>query len=104
MPLLVTVLGSCLMAASAAVSADRPANSGPEAWWSNPPTAASTASGAKTPEYGSAVAAGSGSNTVEFPTLGHTGPSGEFAPDAPGVRPPQTLSANYQEDSTPPRQ
>src|SRR5271157_208256 len=91
MPSLITVLGSCLVAASAAAAADRPANPAGEPWWSNPPTAASPASGPKVPEYGAAVAAGPRSKAEETAPPGRDGPVPEFAPDPPGARPSHTM-------------
>ncbi|MGO9108763.1 MAG: flagellar biosynthetic protein FliO [Thermoguttaceae bacterium] len=102
MPSLIIVLGSCLVAASAADVTDRPANPARDPWWSKPPNATSPASEPTVPEYGSAVAAGSGPKTAEIAPPGHAGPVAEFAPDPPGLRHSHTLPAVFQEDSPSP--
>ncbi len=104
MALLITVLGSCVVAASSAVAADRPANPAGPAWWSNPPSVASPVSGPKVPDYGSAVAAGSGSSAAEIALPGRVGLSTEVAPDPPGLPHSPTLPADFQDDSALPRE
>ena len=98
---LIALLGSCLIAASAAVAADRPANHAPEPWWSNPTAATSPGSGPKIMEYGTAVAADSKLNATEIAPLRQTGKVAEFAPDPPGLRCPDTLPVVLQQDSVP---
>ena len=89
MALLITVLGSCVVAASSAVAADRPANPAGPAWWSNPPSVASPVSGPKVPEYG--VRRG-GRLGAQVPRKSHRPAAWdsrpEFAPDPPGLRAP----------------
>ncbi len=104
MPALITVLGSCLVAASgamyswSAVAADRPANPPGEPWWNNPPTATGTTSGPGLTDPGPAdhdqgdkapdtlPAAGSGARIAEVAPPGGAGLVAEFAPDPPGTR------------------
>ncbi len=107
MPSLITVLGSCLVAAgtmypwSAAVAADRPVNPAGEPWWSNPPTAASPVAGPKVAEYVAAtVAADSRPKAGETAPPGRAGQGAEFAPDPPGSRGHDSLPAVFQQDFT----
>ena len=101
MPSFMTVLGSCLIAASAAVAADRPANPAGEPWWSNPPTASSPAAEPKAAEYPPA-AARPGPRTTDVVRTSHVGQGAEFAPDPPGSQHHESLPAVFQQDFTSP--
>jgi len=96
----ITGLGSCLIAASAAVAADRPANHAPEPW-SNPTPVLSPVSGPKIIEYGPAASADSKLNAAETEPHRRAGQVAEFAPDPPGLRCPDPLPAVFQGDSAP---
>ena len=98
MPALITVLGSCLIAASAAVAADRPADHAADPWWLNSPSAASPASGSNTTGY-AAAATDPRSQVTEIPPPGSAGQMAEVAPDPPGLPRSDTLPAAFQQDS-----
>lgn len=100
MPSLVTLLGSCFLAASAAAAADRPADQAREPWWSNPPTAESPASGPKIMEYGPA-AANPGPQVAKMAPPDRAGQTAEFAPQPPDPRRPDALPVIFQQDSMP---
>ena len=116
MPSLITVLGSCLVAASAAVAADRPANHAGEPWWSNPPAATSPAAGPKITEYGPAASrlqAQSHGNRAAGPRVGQVGRicSRSARPAAAAIRcpppsnkiPPRRPAANAARQEPPDR-
>jgi flagellar biogenesis protein FliO len=101
MPLpFITVLGSCLVVASAAIAADRPADHDGEPW-SNPPTAASPDSAPKAAEHEPAATAGSGAQVTESAMQGRTGQPAELAPDPPGLQRLDAQLAAFQQDSPP---
>jgi len=97
--LLISVLGSCLVAASAATAADRPTDPDGKPLWLNPPTAASPISGSKAAEHDPAVVPGSGSQTTENAPLGPARQLAELAPDPPGSRQPDAQLVVFQQDS-----
>ncbi|MEI8375012.1 MAG: flagellar biosynthetic protein FliO [Planctomycetota bacterium] len=99
---LIALLGPCLVAASAAVAADRPANPASEPWWSGPTSATSPGSGPKIVEYGTAVAADPKLNATDIAPLRPTGKGADFAPDPPGLRRSDTLPVLFQQDFVPP--
>src|SRR5580692_2876842 len=101
MPFNIALLGSCLIAATTAIAAERPANSGPEPWWSNPPSVTLSPAGPKITEYGAATATGSQSRAAESRPAERTGPVADFAPDPPGSRHSETLPAAYLQESRP---
>ena len=104
MPSFTTLLGSCLIAAgtmypwSAAVAADRPANSAGKPWWSNSPPVGSPDAGPKITEYPPATAR-SGPKAAEIAAPRREGSLPERAPDPPGLH-LGVQPAVFQQDST----
>ena len=109
MPSLITVLGSCLVAAgtmypwswSAAIAADLPANPASEPWRYNPPTAASPVSGLKITESPPTTAAGPGFQVAQLALPCRAGLVADSAPDPPGLRTPVRPTALSPQDFAP---
>ncbi len=116
MSLRIVVLGSCLLAASAAGAAEPPANSAGQPWPPNQPPAASPAlapkdaeigvavangPSARPPESGIGVATGAGPKPAEIALPARAGAAAEYAPDPPGLRSPDALPAVFQQDTEP---
>jgi flagellar biogenesis protein FliO len=83
------MLGSCLVAASAAVAADQPAR-----FAAPPPAGASNDA-----EVGTAVANSPVSKAADIAVPRRVGLAADYAPDPPGLRRPDALLAVFQQDS-----
>jgi flagellar biogenesis protein FliO len=101
MSLPVTILGSYLIAASVAASAEQPTKKADEPWWSNSPTATSSEPGPKTTAYGPEAALRPGPKVVEGPPPTREGRAAEFAPDPPRSRHSDNLPAAFEQDLGP---
>ncbi len=117
MSLRTALLGSCLLAASAAGAVEPPANAAGQPWPPNRPPAASPAlaprdaeigvavangPAARTAEYGIGVATGAAPKPAEIALPARPGAVAEYAPDPPGLRSPNALPAVFQQDTEPP--
>ena len=117
MSLRTALLGSCLLAASAAGAVEPPANAAGQPWPPNRPPAASPAlaprdaeigvavangPAARTAEYGIGVATGAAPKPAEIALPARPGAVAEYAPDPPGLRSPDALPAVFQQDTEPP--
>ncbi len=102
MPSLITLLGSCLVAASVAAAADRPANQAGEPWWSNPSTADhENAAGTRHSEQSSSLP-GAGSAPAD-PEYRVPGPKvTEYAPGTMYAGSSATVSAPKVTETAPP--
>ena len=97
MPLLVSVLGACLVAASTASAADSPNGHAGEPWWSNPQSAA-PAGTAKVAEPISAATPGLAPKVADGGP-GRADAIADFAPLPPGSGSSETRPATYLQDA-----